>query len=174
MYEIKNSIFLYLTKRQKAMLCTYLKNFTRLNKNLDVDEILNKFLEDEEYYNNIQNPHFYFVVENFENEEFILDVKKFIKSILKGIEYKEKQKPFLEKQKEYLKAQKKIIQENKMKSEKPTEKQLKYYTKLCKKYGIEQKNTQNASKFDLKNWISEILDKSDEILKNRFNIVEKN
>ena len=45
-----------------------------------------------------------------------------------------------------------------MKSEKPTKKQLYYYDALCKKYGLEKENTDELSRFDLKERISRIID----------------
>ena len=158
MYEVKARVFLYFTKRQKASLCTFLKGFVKNNKNLKRDEILYKFLEDEEYYYKIENPHFYFVVEYMENEDFICDLKLFIDAILKDIEYKNAQKPYIEKMKQIEKEKKKVVQENKMKKEKPTSKQLKYYKKLCKFHNIEEKDVTRASRYDLKEWIGEILD----------------
>ena len=46
----------------------------------------------------------------------------------------------------------------KMKNEKPTKKQLYYYDALCKKYGVEKENTEELSRFDLKERISRIID----------------
>ena len=45
-----------------------------------------------------------------------------------------------------------------MSKDAPTKKQLYYYDCLCKKYSIDKKETDNLSKLDLKNMISEILD----------------
>ena len=41
------------------------------NKNLSSDKILYKFLEDEEYYYKIESPHFHFVIEKIDDDEFI-------------------------------------------------------------------------------------------------------
>jgi hypothetical protein len=45
-----------------------------------------------------------------------------------------------------------------MSREKPTKKQLYYYERLCKKYSIEKKNTDELSKLDLRNEIGKIID----------------
>ena len=44
-----------------------------------------------------------------------------------------------------------------MSKETPTKKQLYYYEKLCKKYSIEKKNTDELSKLDLRDEIERIL-----------------
>ena len=45
-----------------------------------------------------------------------------------------------------------------MQHEKPTKKQLYYYDVLCKKYGLDKENTDEMSKFDIKEKISGIID----------------
>ena len=44
-----------------------------------------------------------------------------------------------------------------MSKEKPTNKQLYYYDKLCKRYSIEKKDVEDLSKLDLRNEIERIL-----------------
>ena len=46
----------------------------------------------------------------------------------------------------------------KMSKLKPTKKQLWYYDKITKAHGVEKKDTDGASRLDLKNWIMEIID----------------
>ena len=75
---------------------------------------------------------------------------------------------FLEKQKAIAKEQRKKANEFKMSKEKPTKKQIYYYEQLCKKYNIEKQNTENASRLDMKNRISEILENEQHTKKNRF------
>lgn len=159
MYNIKNTVFLDFTKRQKAMLCAFLRTFTKNNQNLSAEEVLNKFIEDETYYYEINNPHFYFVVENLEKDDFIRDLKRYIEAVFKDIEFKKAQEPYLEKQKEIAKDMRRKASEYKMKHEKPSLKQLKYYKNLCKNHKIEPKDTETATKFDLKTWIGEVLEK---------------
>lgn len=161
MFNIKNNIFPNLTKNQKASLLSSLKTFTKLNETLEAETILYDFLEEEEYYYKLGEPHLYFVYENSSDDDFLRDMKLYIEYILKEIEYKKAQKPIIEKQKAFLKEQKKRALEHKMEREKPTQKQLKYYKSLCKNHNIEERDIENASKLDLKNWISEILDKNE-------------
>ena len=41
---------------------------------------------------------------------------------------------------------------------KPTKKQLYYYEKVAKAHGITMKETSNASRLDLRNWIMDIIE----------------
>ena len=50
MYYLKNSLFLELTKNQKASLFSFLKSFVKKHSEKSCDEILELFIEDEEYY----------------------------------------------------------------------------------------------------------------------------
>ncbi|MBR1907541.1 hypothetical protein IJ818_01230 [bacterium] len=125
---------------------------------LRVEEILNKFIEDEIYYFNVGNPHFEFLKDFIEHEQFQNDALKYIQECKKYYEYKDSQKPFIEKQKEFEKQKRKFLQEKKMSKESPTKKQLYYYECLCKKYNIEKQDTSEFSKLDLKNIICGIID----------------
>ena len=69
-YSLKQNLFLYLTPRQKSQLLSYLKSFVKKYSNLSVDDIFDKFIEEENYYFEIENPHFEFIIEHFENEDF--------------------------------------------------------------------------------------------------------
>ena len=53
---------------------------------------------------------------------------------------------------------KKKAQEFKMSKLKPTKKQLAYYEKITKAHGVEKKDTENASRLDLRNWIMELIE----------------
>lgn len=158
MQNIKSSLFLYLTQRQKSQLLGTLKAYFKKFENLSIDELCYKFLEDEQYYININNPHFEFVGDYLNDDKFENEIKKFFKSL----EFEKKQKallePYLEKQKEFARAQRKRAQEFKMSKLAPTKKQINYYDKLIKAHGVEKKNIENASRLDLRNWIMEILD----------------
>ena len=52
MYYLKNTLFLELTKNQKASLFSFIKSFVKKHNanNLSVDDILELFIEDEKYY----------------------------------------------------------------------------------------------------------------------------
>ena len=60
MQNIKNSLFLYLTPRQKSQLLGTLKSYSKKFE-LNCEELAYKCLEDEKYYLDIENPHFEFV-----------------------------------------------------------------------------------------------------------------
>jgi len=158
MQNIKSSLFLYLTKRQKAQLLGTLKAYFKKNEKLSNEELCYKFLEDEQYYINIKNPHFEFVGEYLEDENFAREIKSFFKSLEFERKQKEALKPYLEKQKELMRIQRKKAQEFKMSKLKPTKKQIDYYEKLTKAHKLEKKNVEAASRLDLRNWIMEIID----------------
>ena len=157
MYYIKNQIFLSLSKTQKSALCNFLRALVKKSPNLSENEIIKKFIEDEEYYFKIDNPHFEFLENMLFEDDFQKDTLLYIKECKKYYDYKEKQRPLVEKQKEFEKQKRKFLQDVKMQHEKPTKKQLYYYDKLCKKYNIIKKDTTNLTKYDLKTLISEIL-----------------
>ena len=50
MYEVKNRIYLNLTKTQKSALCNFLRALVKKSPELQEEEILEKFIEDEKYY----------------------------------------------------------------------------------------------------------------------------
>ena len=167
MYYLKNTLFLELTKNQKASLFSFLKSFVKKHNDKSCDEILTFFIEDEEYYYAQNNPHFEWIIQEFEKESFLKELKTLINENKKQLAIKEAQKPFLEKQKAIAKEQRKKASEFKMSKEKPTKKQIYYYEQLCKKYNIEKQSTENASRLDMKNRISEILENEQQIEKKR-------
>ncbi len=158
MYYLKNNIFSELTKNQKSSLFSFLKSFVKKHSDKECDSILELFIEDEQYYYAQNNPHFEWIIPEFEKELFIKELKILINENLKQLELKEKQRPFLEKQKLIAKEQRKKASEYRMSKQPPTKKQLYYYEKLCKEYNLEKQETKNLSRLDLKNKISEILD----------------
>lgn len=157
MYEVKNKIFLELTKTQKSALCNFLRALVKKLPDSTVLEILNKFLEDEKYYFEINSSRFEFLKNFLEDENFISEVKVFLKECKKYYDYKKSQEPIIQAQKIFDKKKRKFLQEVKMSKEIPTKKQLYYYEQLCKRYKIEQKNKTSLSKLDLKNMIEEII-----------------
>ena len=136
MYEIKKQIFLDLTKNQKAALCNNLRSLVKKMPNENCEEILDKFLEDERYYLEINASRFEFLAEKIDDSKFLKDAELFIKECRKYYDYKKKQEPIIQAQKEFEKKKRKFLQEVKMSKEEPTKKQLYYYEKLCKKYNI--------------------------------------
>ena len=136
MYEIKKQIYLQMTKNQKAALCGYLRALVKKSPELNCDEILDKFIEDERYYIEINASRFEFLKDFIDDDRFLKDTELFIKECRKYYDYKKKQEPVIQAQKEFEKKKRKFLQEVKMSKEEPTKKQLYYYEKLCKKYNI--------------------------------------
>ena len=158
MYYLKNTLFLDLTKNQKASLFGFLKSFVKKHSDKNTAEILDLFIEDEQYYFEVENPHFEWIIPMFESEKFLKELVLLINENKKQLQQKEFQKPFIEKQKQLAKEQRKKASEFKMSKEAPTKKQLYYYEKLCKQYRLEQNDTSQMSRLDLKNIIGDILD----------------
>ena len=163
MYEVKNRIFLEFTKTQKSALCNFLRALVKKSPDLGVDEVLEKFLEDEKYYLEINSSRFEFLSEFLEDEKFISDARLFIKECRKYYDYKKSQAPMIQAQKEFDKKKRKFLQEVKMSKELPTKKQISYYNSLCKRKNLEKPDYNELSKLDLRNKIDEILneDKAD-------------
>lgn len=145
-------------KTQKSAVCNYLRALVKQNLSLGSDKILDKFIEDEKYYLELNASRFPFLAEYIDNDDFLKDSKDYIKECIKYYEYKEKQKPIIEAQKDFEKKKRKFLQEVKMSKEAPTKKQLYYYDRLCKKYSLEKKNVEELSKLDLRDEIERILD----------------
>ena len=161
MQNIKNFLFSYLTPRQKSQLLGTLKSYSKKFISLSSEELAYKFLEDEKYYIDIENPHFEFVKEYFDDDNFFKELKKFFDYCKYEMQQKELMEPYLQKQKELAKAQRKRAQEFKMSKLKPTKKQLLYYEKITKAHNVEKHDTQNATRLDLRNWIMEILEENE-------------
>ena len=139
MYEIKKQIYLDLTKNQKSALCNYLRALVKKSPESSTDDIIDKFIEDEKYYLEINASRFEFLSEKLYDNQFLADTELYIKECRKYYDYKKKQEPIIQAQKEFEKKKRKFLQEVKMGKEKPTKKQLYYYEKLCKKYNLDKK-----------------------------------
>lgn len=157
MYQIKNRIYPTFDKTQKSGVCNYLRALVKQNLELSVEDILDKFLEDERYYLELNTSRFPFLSECIDDMDFLKDTKAYIFECKKYYDYKEKQRPIIEAQKEFEKKKRKFLQEVKMSKEAPTKKQLYYYDKLCKRYSLEKKNVEELSKLDLRDEIERIL-----------------
>jgi len=155
MYEIKKQIYLDFTKNQKAALCNFLRALVKKSPELSAAEIFDKFIEDETYYLEINNSRFEFIAEIIDDDTFINDTKLYINECKKYYEYKKKQEPLRQAQKEFEKRKRKFLQEVKMSKDAPTKKQLYYYEKLCKRYGLEKREL--ASKLEARNEIDRII-----------------
>ena len=166
MYQIKNRIYPAFDKTQKSGVCNFLRALVKQNLSDSVESILNKFLDDERYYQELNASRFPFLADFIDDVDFLKDTRDYIRECKKYYEYKEKQRPLIEAQKEFDKKKRKFLQEVKMSKEAPTKKQLYYYDRLCKKYSIEKKNTDELSKLDLRNEIESILNEHSDDYKN--------
>ena len=153
-------------KTQKSGVCNFLRALVKQNLNLSCQEILNKFIEDEKYYLELNASRFPFLKDVIDDSDFLKDTGDYIKECIKYYEYKEKQRPIIEANKEFEKKKRKFLHEVKMSKEKPTKKQLYYYDRLCKKYSVEKKDVNELSKLDLRDEIEKILNEHSEDYKN--------
>lgn len=157
MYEVKSRIFLGLTKTQKSALCNFLRLLVKKLPDYSAEAVLDKFLEDEKYYLEINSSRLDFLKDFINDEKFISESKLFIIECQKYYDYKKSQQPLIQAQKDFEKQKKKFLQEIKMSKEFPTKKQISYYKSLCKRYNEEKKELDELSKLDLRNEIDRIL-----------------
>ncbi len=144
-----------MTKTQKSALCNFLRALVEKSPEFSIDEIFDKFLDDERYYFEINNPHFEFLEDYLDDEQFLSDTKLYLKECRKYYDYKKKQEPIIQAQKEFEKKKRAFLREVKMSKDEPTKKQLYYYERLCKKYNIEKKEL--TSKLEARNEIERLL-----------------
>ncbi len=159
MYQIKNQIYINMTKTQKSALCNFLRALVKKSPQMSVNDIFDKFLDDEKYYLEINNPHFEFLENYLDDEKFLEETLLYLKECRKYYDYKKKQEPIIQAQKEYEKKKRAFLREVKMSKEQPTKKQLYYYDRLCKKYNIEKKEL--TSKLMARDEIDKILQEHD-------------
>lgn len=159
MYWIKNQIYQEMTKTQKSALCNFLRALVKKSPQFSVEDILDKFLEDEKYYLEINNPHFEFLQNYLDDNKFLDETLLYLEECRKYYDYKKKQEPLIQAQKEFEKKKRNFLKEVKMSKETPTKKQLYYYDRLCKKYNIEKKEL--TSKLEARDEIDRILNEND-------------
>jgi len=161
LYSTKQRIYIYLDKTQKSALCTFLRSFVSNEvKNSDAAEansLLDKFIEDQDYYLKQNASRFPFLAEYLADDTFLSETLDYIKACKKYYEYKKSQAPVIAKQKEFEKKKRKFLQEVKMSKEPPTKKQLYYYERLCKKYNIEKKDIETMSKLSMRDELDRII-----------------
>jgi len=170
MYEIKNRIYNNFSKNQKSSLLNFLRALVKKSSELSENEILNKFVDDEKYYLRINSSRFEFLADIIDEDWFLKDTELYIKECRKYYDYKKSQEPIIQAQKEFEKKKREFLRQIKMQHENPTKKQLYYYDKLCTKYNIDKKNTDELSKYDLKEEISKIIEEHDGNTRNCENI----
>ena len=159
MYQIKNQIYQDMTKTQKSALCNFLRALVKKSPQMSVEDIYDKFVEDERYYLEINNPHFEFLEDYLDSDKFMEESILYLKECRKYYYYKKKQEPIIQAQKEFEKKKREFLKEVKMSKEAPTKKQLYYYDRLCKKYNIEKKEL--TSKLEARDEIDKILNEHD-------------
>ena len=157
MYQTKAGIYLNFDKTQKSAVCNYIRALVKQNLELSSSELLEKFLQDERYYLELNASRFPFLLNIIDDTQFQQDTKTYIEACIKYYQYKQNQKPIIEANKEYEKKKRKFLQELKMSKETPTKKQLYYHERLCKKYAVEKINIEDLTKLDLRNEIERIL-----------------
>lgn len=144
-----------MTKTQKSALCNFLRALVKKSPNIDIDKLYDSFEEDERYYFEINNPHFEFLEDYLNDEDFRREALMYLKECRKYYDYRKSQEPIIQAQKEFEKKKRAFLREVKMSHEEPTKKQKYYYERLCKKYRIEQRELN--SKLDARNEIDRIL-----------------
>ena len=166
MYQLKSQIYQDMTKTQKSALCNFLRALVKKSPEMSVDDILDKFIEDERYYFEINNPHFEFLESYLDSNKFLEETVLYLKECRKYYDYKKAQEPIIQAQKEFEKKKREFLREVKMSKEQPTKKQLYYYEKLCKRYNIEQKEL--SSKLEARDEIDKILKENDTYIPSHF------
>ena len=124
---------------------------------LSVDELVNKFVEEQEYYLKLNACRFPFVEQYLGDDTFLSETRDYIEACKKYYEYKKSQEPLKAKQKEFEKKKREFLKEVKMSKQPPTKKQLYYYERLCKKYNIEQKDVTQMSRLDIRDELDKII-----------------
>lgn len=155
MYNVKNQIFSTMTKTQKSALCNFLRALVKKSEGLGAEKVYEIFEEDERYYFEINNPHFEFLEDYLDDENFRREAILYIRECRKFYDYKKSQEPYIQAQKEFEKKKRAFLREVKMSKDEPTKKQKYYYEKLCKKYNIEPRTL--LSKLDARDEIDKIL-----------------
>jgi hypothetical protein len=166
MYQLKAQIYQTMTKTQKSALCNFLRALVKKSPEMSVDDILDKFVEDERYYFEINNPHFEFLESYLDSNKFLEETVLYLKECRKYYDYKKSQEPIIKAKKEFEKKKRQFLQEVKMSKEQPTKKQLYYYEKLCKRYNIEKKEL--SSKLEAMDEIDKILKENDTYIPSHF------
>ena len=144
-----------MTKTQKSALCNFLRALVKKSPNIDIEQLYDNFDSDERYYLEINNPHFEFLTDYLDDENFKTEALAYLRECRKYYDYKKLQEPLIKAQKEFERKKRSFLREVKMSHEEPTKKQLYYYERLCKKYKIEKKHL--TSKLEARDEIDRIL-----------------
>ena len=79
MYQIKNRIYPDFDKTQKSGVCNFLRALVKQNLSLTCSEIMDKFLEDEKYYLELNASRFPFLADYINEKSFLKDTEDYIK-----------------------------------------------------------------------------------------------
>ena len=82
MYQIKNRIYLNFDKTQKSAVCNNLRALVKQNPGLSVSALLDKFIEDEKYYLELNASRFPFLAEVIDDAQFLKDTEDYIKECI--------------------------------------------------------------------------------------------
>lgn len=156
MYSIKKVIFTELSKNQKADFLSFIKLYVKNFQECDEESIYYNLLDELEYFKEVGQGRFEFI--DLSSDKYLSDIRKYIKACKKHFDYKRTMRPVYEEQKRIQKEIRHKILEEKQKKEPPTKKQISYYKSLCKKNGIEAKNIEELSKYDIKIEISALVE----------------
>lgn len=152
------SIFADLTKYQKSSFFSYIKIFTKKHAEYSVDDIWNKFSEEQNYLTKINRQIFTWLNNFWDKPNFEKSVKFIINAEKQKISVKEKNKIYYNQHKDQINIAKNKAKLWRQSKEKPTKKQIAYYNALCKKSGIQTGDLSCLSKLDLIKMISELTD----------------
>lgn len=166
MYQVKNSIFLDLTKNQKSDFLSFVKIYTKNYFTCDEQSIFYNLIDEIEYFHKQNLGRFDYI--DINSEKHLEDIKKYIHACKVYYEYKASQHKLYEEQKRVQKEIKSKIVEAKQKKEPATKKQVSYYQNLCRRYSLNPKDINSLSKYDIKMEISRILQEAE---KNRHELV---
>ena len=90
-----------MTKTQKSALCNFLRALVKKSPNVDIEKLYDNFEEDERYYFEINNPHFEFLSEYLDDENFRREAVMYLKECRKYYDYRKSQEPIIQAQKEF-------------------------------------------------------------------------
>lgn len=81
MYQIKNRIYPAFDKTQKSGICNFLRALVKQNLGLSYSEILDKFIEDQKYYLELNASRFPFLEDIIDDNNFLKDTEDYIKDV---------------------------------------------------------------------------------------------
>jgi hypothetical protein len=73
MYQVKSRIFLDFDKTQKSGICNNIRSLVKRHIELTCSELMDKFVDDEKYYLELNSSRFPFLSEFIDDENFLND-----------------------------------------------------------------------------------------------------